>query len=293
MNAVLPLAVLIGLLAWLMWKTGADVVAALTPEQIAELPGGAVPADAWGYTQLVVAKADSFVALLYAAAAASVAAVLAAVCTRSLALGEAVNAWIAGARAMFTAEIILLLAWSVSAVCGALETGEYLGHLVGGAIPAALLPAAAFALSGAVAFAVGSSWGTMGILLPIVIPLAWALIGGGIEGQKETFAAAADSEVMLGAIGAVLAGAIWGDHCSPISDTTVLSSASAQCDHLDHVATQFPYALTVGLIALLLGYVPAGYGVPWWVLVPLGIVASVAVVRFAGRPVNDGMSNDE
>ena len=61
---------------------------------------------------------------------------------------------------------------------------------------------------------------------------------------------------MLGSIGAVLAGAIWGDHCSPISDTTVLSSASAQCGHLDHVATQFPYALTVGLIALLLGYVP-------------------------------------
>ncbi len=290
-NAIVPLVVLIGLLSWLMWDTGVEAVAGLTPDEVAALPGGAVPEDNWGYLQTVVAKADSFVALLYGAAAASVAAVVMALLTRSLTLAEAVDGWIAGARGMFTAEVILLLAWSIAAICDTLQTGEYLGHLLDGAIPAALLPAAAFVLSGAVAFAVGSSWATMGILLPIVIPLAWSLVGGGIAGQAETFAAASGSAVVLGSIGAVLAGAIWGDHCSPISDTTVLSSASAQCGHLDHVATQFPYALSVGLIALLFGYIPAGFGVPWWISVPLGIAASVALVRFAGTRVEDELLN--
>ena len=293
LNAVVPLVVLIGLLSWLMWQTGEAKVANLSAGELAALPGGAVPADTWGYIQTVIAKADSFVALLYAAAAASVAAVATALLTRSLNLAGAIDAWIAGARGMFTAEIILLLAWSISAVCGELETGDYLGHLVGGAIPAEWLPAVGFVLAGAVAFAVGSSWGTMGILLPILIPLAWNLIGEGVTGVPETFAAASGSAVMLGTIGAVLAGAIWGDHCSPISDTTVLSSASAQCGHLDHVATQFPYAVAVGAIAVLLGYVPAGYGVPWWALLPVGIGATVLLVRFAGRRVDDGWGRGE
>ena len=371
-NAAVPLAVLIGLLAWLMWQSGAAAVGDLDPARVpatvaevedraraaadraadlaaasevavvrgetadggeaaaealaakaadlrarselaaaaaapaadaaelaaeldallkdlAALPGGAVPGG-WAYARLVIAKADSFVALLYAAAAASLVAVFMALVTRSLTLADAVDAWIAGARGMFTAEVILLLAWSIAAVCGELETGRYLGALVGDAVPVQWLPALGFVLAGGVAFAVGSSWGTMGILLPILIPIVWNLIkagpGGDITGQQATFEAASGSAVMLGTIGAVLAGAIWGDHCSPISDTTVLSSASAQCGHLDHVATQFPYALSVGAVSILLGYLPAGFGVPWWALLPVGLLATVAVVRFAGRPVD-------
>ena len=369
-NAAVPLVVLIGLLGWLMWYSGAQTVAKLDPARVpgtvaevreraeaaadraadlaaarelavvrgepaadatveelaaraaalreradlagaaaepaaeaaelagelnglltdlAALPGGAVPGG-WAYARLVIAKADSFVALLYAAAAASLVAVAMALLSRSLSLAEAVDAWIAGARGMFTAEVILLLAWSIAAVCGALETGPYLGALVGDAVPVEWLPAIGFVLAGGVAFAVGSSWGTMGILLPILIPIVWNLIkagpGGEVTGQQAVFEVASGSAVMLGTIGAVLAGAIWGDHCSPISDTTVLSSASAQCGHLDHVATQFPYAVTVGAVSILLGYLPAGFGVPWWALLPVGLLATVAVVRFAGRPVD-------
>ena len=88
-----------------------------------------------------------------------------------------------------------------------------------------------------------------------------------------------------GTVGSVLAGSIFGDHCSPISDTTILSSVASDCDHLSHVATQLPYAAAVGLIALFAGCIPAGFGVPWLVTIPMGLVICWLVVRIIGRPL--------
>ena len=83
----------------------------------------------------------------------------------------------------------------------------------------------------------------------------------------------------------VLTGAVWADHCSPISDTTVLSSLATGCDHMDHVTTQIPYALTGGIVAILVGVLPAGYGIPWFLLLPTGFVVLIAVHRFLAKPV--------
>jgi Na+/H+ antiporter NhaC len=85
----------------------------------------------------------------------------------------------------------------------------------------------------------------------------------------------------------VLAGSVWGDHCSPISDTTILSSMASGCDHIDHVNTQLPYALAVGAAAVLLGTLPAGFGVPWWICLIVGILALLGVLYFVGKPIRD------
>ncbi|WP_375753491.1 Na+/H+ antiporter NhaC family protein [Vibrio sp. HN007] len=148
--------------------------------------------------------------------------------------------WI-GAKSMFGAILILVFAWSIGSVIGDMKTGAYLSSLVQGNIDIHWLPVILFLLSGLMAFATGTSWGTFGIMLPIAGDMAGAT----------------DVAMMLPMLGAVLAGSVFGDHCSPISDTTILSSTGARCNHIDHVATQLPYALSVAFISCI-GYVLLG-----------------------------------
>ncbi|MCE9686757.1 Na+/H+ antiporter NhaC family protein [Shewanella sp. AS16] len=147
-----------------------------------------------------------------------------------------------GARSMLPAIYILLFAWTIAAVIGQLETGKFMASLATDNIPFALLPALMFVLAGFTAFATGTSWGTFGIMLPIAADMAMGSHTG----------------MMLPMLAAVLAGAVFGDHCSPISDTTILSSTGASCHHIDHVVTQLPYALIVAAISLG-GYVVLGF----------------------------------
>ncbi len=149
--------------------------------------------------------------------------------------------WI-GAKSMFGAIIILFFAWSIGSVIGDMKTGAYLSSLVQGNIGLHWLPVILFVLSGAMAFATGTSWGTFGIMLPIAGDMA----------------AATEISLMLPMLSAVLAGSVFGDHCSPISDTTILSSTGARCKHIDHVATQLPYALSVAAISAV-GFIVLGY----------------------------------
>jgi Na+/H+ antiporter NhaC len=119
-----------------------------------------------------------------------------------------------------------------------------------------LVPAVVFLLSAITAFTTGTSWGAMGILMPLVIPLCWAVMKvNGMDGPE-------DMHILYSAIACNLAGAVWGDHCSPISDTTVLSSMASGCDHIEHVRTQMPYSILVGVVAVGLGTIPGGYGFP-------------------------------
>ena len=148
--------------------------------------------------------------------------------------------WI-GAKSMFGAILILLFAWSIGSVIGDMKTGQYLSTLVQGNINPALLPMILFLLSGIMAFSTGTSWGTFGIMLPIA---------GDLAGATEI-------NLMLPMLASVLAGSVFGDHCSPISDTTILSSTGARCHHIDHVATQLPYALSVAIISAL-GFLTLG-----------------------------------
>jgi Na+/H+ antiporter NhaC len=168
-----------------------------------------------------------------------------------------------------------------------LYTGQFLGDVIGGSIAPWLLPTIIFVLASFVSMATGTSYGTMGILLPMVVPLVFGILAG--RGPPVN----PSDPILLASIGAVLAGAIFGDHCSPISDTTILSSQASGCDHTAHVRTQLPYALLVATIAIALGTLPIGLGVPVWLLLPSGVVAMVLALWVLGSPVQPRRINDE
>jgi Na+/H+ antiporter NhaC len=194
-----------------------------------------------------------------------------------LSVNETIDAWYGGLRATLFGMIILILAWSLSDVTAALSTASYLVTLLAGSLPVALIPAIAFILAAITAFTTGTSWGTMAILMPLIIPLAWAVMT--VSGIADP----SGMHIMYSSIASVLAGAVWGDHCSPISDTTVLSSVASGCNHIEHVRTQLPYALLVGVSALLIGTIPGGFGVPPWISILVGIAFLCGVLRVFGR----------
>ncbi|BDQ36875.1 sodium:proton antiporter [Pseudodesulfovibrio nedwellii] len=214
---------------------------------------------------------DASVVLFQAALIASMVAIGMAVVKKILPVKEAIETWVTGVKSMNITAVILLLAWSLSGVIKELGTATYLVNVLSDTLPAFLLPSIIFILGSIISFATGTSYGTMGILMPLAIPLAYAL--------------QADPNYVILNIGSVLTGAIFGDHCSPISDTTILSSMGSACDHIDHVKTQLAYACTVALIAIVAGYIPAGLGMPVYITLPVGIAITGLAVRFLGKKV--------
>ena len=256
-NAVIPILVLVvGVLGGL-WATGEG-------ESVRE----------------IISSADSYKAMMWASLLSVIVAVALSVGQRILTLEEAINAWYAGMKAMLLAIIILVLAWALSGVNDTLGTADYLISNLSGTLAPGVVPALVFVLAALTAFSTGSSWGTMGILMPLVVPLAWGVLAA--EGLSDD---PANYHILYSAVSAVLAGAVWGDHCSPISDTTILSSLASSCDHIDHVRTQLPYALLVGLVAIFLGTLPAGFGAPWWLCLIVGAGVLLAVLWYFGKPV--------
>ncbi|MGK0261151.1 MAG: Na+/H+ antiporter NhaC [Candidatus Azotimanducaceae bacterium] len=184
---------------------------------------------------------------------------------------ESLTTFISGTEKMVYVVIILIFAWSLSSVINSLGTAQTISVLIGDGINPAFLPAIVFLLGAGISFATGSSWGTFAILLSLAIPVCHAI----------------DASPIL-TIAAVLSGGLFGDHTSPISDTTVLASIGADCPHLNHVTTQFAYALVPGMVALL-AFIAAGFGESPIVLIPaFGLVVLVvyAITRFAARPLN-------
>jgi len=194
-----------------------------------------------------------------------------------LSVHETIDAWYGGLRATLFGMIILVLAWSLSDVTAALNTASFLVTLLAGSLPVALIPAIAFILAAITAFTTGTSWGTMAILMPLVIPLAWAVMT--VSGIADP----SGMHILYSSVACVLAGAVWGDHCSPISDTTVLSSIASGCNHIEHVRTQLPYALLVGVAALLIGTIPGGFGLHPAISILAGIAILYAILRTFGR----------
>lgn len=229
----------------------------------------------------IIGSADSYVVLMWASLLACFVAAGLTLGQRLMSLHETVEAFLMGLRFMFTGVLLLVLAWAVAGVSETLHAAPYLVSILGDTLSPFMLPAIVFLLAGATAFATGTSWGVMAILMPLVIPLAWAVL------EVNGIADAEHMHILYSCIACVLTGAVWADHCSPISDTTVLSSLATGCDHMDHVATQLPYALIGGLVALLVGTLPAGYGIPWFFLLPSGFVALVAIHRMLGKPVDE------
>lgn len=227
----------------------------------------------WTVWREALSNAANARVLFWGSLFGSLVAIGLAVGQRLLGLYEALAAWARAIPMMKLAVAILVLAWAIQGVCSDLGTSIYLvGSLQPLVIPA-LLPVLTFLLAAVVAFATGTSWGTMGILLPAMIPMAFHMTSGMPNGQL----------VLLMCFGAVLDGAIFGDHCSPISDTTVMSSIASSVDHLEHVRTQFPYALTSMAVSVAFGYVGVAFGLPIWVAFGLGAVALAGVLVLVGR----------
>ena len=181
---------------------------------------------------------------------------------------------------MLVAVIILVLAWGISAITKELKTADYIISVLSDSISARFLPAIIFIAAASISFATGTSWGTMAIVTPIVIPMAYTI--SGLEGLNVD-----DSETLLiGVVSSVLAGAVWGDHCSPIADTTILSSMSSKCDHIAHVKTQLPYAIIVGITVLILGVLPSSFGLSPYISIALIILVLIGILLIIGKKVD-------
>ena len=217
----------------------------------------------------IIGGADGYDAMLHGSVAAVTLASVLAVALGALSTSAVSQAALTGVRGLVEAMTVLFLAWALGTAIAELQAAQFLVATLGPTVPAWSLPTLVFAISAAIAFATGTSFGTMSIMVPLAIPLAI---------QMDP-----NSTLALATSAAVLSGATWGDHCSPISDTTILSSTGTGCDHAAHVATQLPYALSAGAVSILFGTLPAGFGINPWILLVLGCVGCAGVVRIFGR----------
>ena len=202
---------------------------------------------------------DAQKALYWGSFGMAVTGIVLALATRIMTFEETMTTIVDGFKLMSMTGAILVLAWSLGSVTKSMGLGDFVATYVGESIPTGLLPLLVLVCSCLVAFATGTSWGTMAIMTPLAIQLGYAITG--------------DITFSTGMTGAVVSGAIFGDHCSPVSDTTVMASIFSGADHIEHVGTQVPYAVTViSVIAVL--YVIFGFTrVSPFVLIPIGIVA--------------------
>jgi len=264
-NGILPIAAILVVGLFGLWKTGTEAL----------LADGRT---AYGIGD-IISNSDSYAALMWASFSGVVTAIVLSVVQRLLSLTKSIDAWFNGLKSMLLAMIILVLAWSIGSVTEELHTANYLVQILRGTISPYWLPVLVFLIAAIVAFSTGTSWGTMAIMMPLVIPLANTLsIDSGL-------ASADVMNILHGVISSVLAGAVFGDHCSPISDTTILSSMASACDHIDHVRTQLPYAVLAATIGMLVGDIPTAYGMSPWISLVVGVVLMIAFLRIFGKQV--------
>ncbi|MBL7898000.1 MAG: hypothetical protein JNJ99_05660 [Crocinitomicaceae bacterium] len=294
-NAVIPVAVIVfGTMVGLVY-TGFSSLEA----QLLEInPGIKITSwgDVWNNMQVIdntvdsftrrlgtlIGASDSYSALLWSSLCALFAAMALTIGQKIMTLQKTMETAIAGFKTMIPALLILILAWSLALVTDDMHTADYLTGLMSGNISPMLIPAFTFVLAGVVAFSTGSSWSTMALVYPLIIPATWAICMDPASGLT----LADTMPIFYSTVSAVLAGAVLGDHCSPISDTTILSSLASGCNHIDHVRTQMPYALTVGVISLLFGSLLTGFGLNPWLGMLLGVGACVLVVEFIAKKID-------
>jgi Na+/H+ antiporter NhaC len=228
----------------------------------------------------IFGASDPFDTLLWGSLAGCIVAIFLSVSQRILNLRESLDAWLMGMKSMLMAVIILTLAWSLGQITKDLGTAQYLAQILSDTVPIELIPMLVFLTAAFISFATGTAYATMAILVPLVIPLTISL-GGGYG-----FMIDGEYSILMGSISSVLAGAIFGDHCSPISDTTVLSSTAAGCDHLDHVKTQLPYAVLVAILSIIIGDIGTAMGLPVWAALLIGIAVLLGFLVFWGTSVS-------
>lgn len=265
-NGVVPILVLISITVFGLIFTGIE---SLKEQGIVE----------YGIRD-IISNSNSYLALLWGSFFACVVAALMIVAQRLLTLRQTVDAWFAGIRSMFLAVLILTLAWSIGAVTSEIRTADYIISLISDSIDPRFLPVIVFIVCGITSFATGTSWGTMAIMFPIVIPLSAAVTG------MNNYSPADTHLILIGVVSSVLAGCVWGDHCSPISDTTILSSMASGCDHIDHVRTQLTYAITVGIVTMLVGDILTAFGLSPIIALILIVTVLVGIIYLFGKKVD-------
>jgi Na+/H+ antiporter NhaC len=223
----------------------------------------------------IVSSADSFKVLLWASMMGAVTAFFLSYFQKILKIKDLISSFIQGMKSMIMAIVILVLAWSLGIVLVQLGTADFLVSLLHSNLDFRLFPAIVFIFSAFIAFSTGTSWGTIAIMFPLVIPMVIVMLKGSPEFRH----------FLILSISSVLAGSVFGDHCSPISDTTIMSSLASSCDHIDHVKTQFPYSLTVALIALFFGIIPVSLGFPYLLSMLISVSLALIVILFFGKKV--------
>ncbi len=279
LSAVIPLTLLFGLILGGLWIDGHrnEFLEALAPDEMKK--GSLFSLSMWQFVfskpiYLLAAWRDALsnannVKIL--ASAAVVSFVAAIICGRMFSkmslpeIGKAVKEGLSGTLLPIC---IILCAWGIKASCDKLLTGTFIASLLSDVVSPLWFPALVFVVASLTSFATGTSWGTMAILIPTAVPVAYLL-------DNHSYGI-----TTIICLGAVLDGAIFGDHCSPISDTTILSAIVSSCDPMHHVRTQMPYALTVAVIALICGYLPAALGLPSWIGIVIG--TGVTILLFLG-----------
>jgi Na+/H+ antiporter NhaC len=269
-NALFPiLAVIVGTFIGLYW-TGINAV---------ELPANI---GLGRKLSLVIGAADSYYALLWASLSGLLVAIALTMAQGILSLSATIEAVLNGFKTMFGAIMILVLAWSLALVTEEMHTADFITNsMLSGGLSPVFIPALTFIIASLIAFSTGSSWGSMAILYPLMLPAAWQVCK--VSGMDEE----STMYIFYNVVSCVLAGSVLGDHCSPISDTTILSSLASSCNHIDHVRTQMPYALTVGSVAIIFGTLPGALGASSWVTFPIGIFVLWLIVYFIGEKVED------
>lgn len=266
-NAIIPIGSLIVISLLAFYFNGRSV---LQGDELALVKAHPFSLEA---IRISFSNSDASVVLFMSAVISSMIAIIMGLAQKIFTLKEAIDIWIEGWKSMIITLVILLLAWSIAHVIkNQLDADQFLANSLSQSLPAFIIPSIIFVLGAGISFATGTSYGTMGILMPLAIPLANAASGG-------------DRNLIVAAVGAVLTGAIFGDHCSPISDTTILSSMGAGADHIDHVKTQLLYAIIVALVSIIFGFLPAGLGLSPWISLAMGLAVLVLIFRIFGKPL--------
>lgn len=234
--------------------------------------------DTFSKLSATIGNANSYLALLWSSLISLIVAVIMTLLRGSLEFGKIMEEMIEGFKVMFNAVLILTMAWSIALVTKDMHTAEFVSDiLLKLSLSPFIVPALTFLLAALIGFSTGTSWGTMAILYPLILPASWMLC------KDQGFSVTATMPLFHNVVASVMAGAVMGDHCSPISDTTIMSSMASGCNHLQHVKTQMPYALTVGAVALLIGVLPTALGMPSWLAFVIAIAMLAAIVRFVGK----------
>ena len=270
-NAIVPIGALIISALVAFYYSGYSAIMGGDPSAVQEIMINS-PFSFKGIMEAFAAS-DASIALFQSALFASIVAILMGVCKKIFTLSEAIDVWVDGMKGLIITGVILILAWSLGSVIKELGTAYYLVEVLKGAIPAFLLPSLIFILGAVISFSTGTAYGTMSILMPLAIPLAHSINP--------------DMSFVVVCTSAVLTGAIFGDHCSPISDTTILSSMGAGCNHIEHVKTQIWYSLFVAAVTILFGYIPSGFGIPIYIVLPISLIALYVGVQIFGKKVED------